>query len=253
MPLKDNVPTWVNPWLEHNFDLLSADLQQKILSERERWRVDAEAAQRARDALLGRLVASVDVIASTTIPHQPFYTLDTAIDITARAITAALHDIPVDAVHTSEYWVNTRARHWERLRALVELGRLPVFDIRTGSTYVSESGLPDWPQCDGLGLARSGMVDFARFQGVEVGHVPGSEHEGRKKQNTMLKVVAALIHLRTEPRSDLAVSKEIERWTQQKDMYVSARTVTNYIKEIEKSLGLSRKDLRLTDRDDARD
>ncbi|WP_301235479.1 hypothetical protein [Pandoraea cepalis] len=247
------MPTWLEPWHEFDFNLLSADMQQKVIAERQRWRQEVEAQQQARETLLNRLVTSVDIIASASVQDQTFYTLDNAVDITARAITAVLHDIPAEGAHTSEYWSDTCARHRERLRALVELGRLPVFDLRTGSAYVSESGLPNWTLCEGLGLARSGMVDFARCQGVEVREAQESEHKGTKKQNTMLRVVAALIHLRGEPRNDLAISKEIESWTEQRDICVSARTVTNYIKEIEKSLGLSRRELGLSGREDASD
>ncbi|MPV64383.1 hypothetical protein [Burkholderia sp. BE17] len=249
MTMKDKAPTWLEPWHEFNLDSLSADMQQKVLAERQRWQQDVEARQRARETLLNRLVASIDIITSTTLPNQPFFSLDTTVDITARAITAALHDIPTDEAHTSEYWADTCARHRERLRALVELGRLPVFDLSTGSTYVYESGLPDWTQCDGLGLVRSGAVDFARCQGVEVRDAQESQHKGTKKQNTMLKVMAALIQLRHQPRSELAISKEIENWTQQMGEPVSARTVTNYLREIEESLGWSRRVLGLNDRE----
>jgi hypothetical protein len=95
------------------------------------------------------------------------------------------------------------------------------------------------------------MVDFARCQGVEVSGAQESERKGTKKQNTMLKVVAALIHLRNQPRSGLAIAKEIENWTQSiEGGTVTARTVTSYIKEIEEVLGLSRQKLGLTDRED---
>lgn len=255
MPMKDRVPTWVDSWLENNFDLLSTDLQQKILLERERWRVDAEAAQRAREALLNRLVASVDVIASTTMPELKFYTLDKAIDITARAITETLHDIPASMAHTSEYWADTLSKHQERLRALVELGRLSVFDMRTAGTSVLEPGLPDWEQCANLGLARSGMVDFARCQGVEISDAQRPEKTSKKKQDKMLAVIAALICLRNQPRSDVAISKQIETWTALKwakdEIRVDARTINNYIKEIGETLGLSRKALGLPEREDS--
>lgn len=252
--MKDNVPTWLDPWLGHNFDLLSAQMKQSIVAERERWRVDAEAAQRAREVLLNRLVTSIDVITSTTIPDQRFYALDTAIDITARAITLALHDIPASEVDTSEYWVDTLAKHQERLRALVELGRLVVFDVRTASPSVFESGLPEWAQCANLGLTRSGMVDFARCQGVEIGDAQEPQRVNTKKQRTMLKVIAALIYLRNRPRSDFAISKEIEIWTRSiEETAVTARTVTSYIKEIGEVLGISRAKLGLTERDDASD
>jgi len=254
MPMKDNVPTWVDTWLEQNFDLLAPDLQQKILSERERSRLDSEAARRAREASLDRLVASVDVITSTVIPVQHFYTLDQAVDITARAITQALHDIPPSDVHTSEHWADTLAKHQNRLRALVELGRLAVFDVHTAGTCVFEYGLPDWAKCFNLGLTRSGVVDFARCQGVEIREVERPERVSTKKQRAMLKVIAALIHLRNQPKSHLAITKEIENWTESiEGGAVTARTVTSYIKEIEDALGLSRKDLGLSGRDDALD
>lgn len=253
MPMKDKALTWVDPWLEHNFDLLSADLQQKILSERERWRVDAAAAQRTREALLNRLVASVDVITSTTMPELKFYTLDKAIDITARAITEALHDIPASKAHTSEYWADTLSKHQERLRALVELGRLSVFDTNTSGACVFESGLPDWAKCGNLGLSRSGIVDFARCQGVEIRGAQEPERKSTKNYNTMLKVMATLIYLRNEPKSDGAISTEIESRSQLMGIAVSARTVTNYIADIGKTLEISRKKLGLSDREDASD
>lgn len=251
MPLEDRAPTWLDPWFEHNFALLSADLQQKILAERERWRAEVEATQRAREAVLSRLVTSVDVITSAAIPDRPFYALNDAVEITARAIVEALHDIPAGDAHTSEYWSDTLSKHRERLCALAELGKLTVFDVRTASVCMVEFEPPDWKNCENLGLTRSGMVDFARCQGIDVMGAQEAEHKRTKKQNTMLRVVAALIYLRNEPPSDLAISKEVETWTQLREMNVSARTVTNYITEIGEALGLSRKELGLTDREDA--
>ncbi|PQV51913.1 hypothetical protein [Paraburkholderia sp. BL21I4N1] len=254
MPMKDNVTTWVGSWHEQNFDLLAPDLQQKILSEHERLRLASEAEQRAREASLDRLVASVDVVTSTAIPVQHFYTLDRAVDITARSIIHALHDIPPSEAHTSEYWADTLAKHQVRLRALVELGRLAVFDVRTAGTCVFEHGLPDWAKCSNLGLTRSGVVDFARCQGVEICEVERPERVSTKKQRTMLKVIAALIHLRNQPKSHLAIAKEIENWTESiEDGAVTARTVTSYIKEIEDALGLTRQKLGLSGREDASD
>lgn len=253
MPTTDNVPTWIDPWMEQNFNLLSAPMQQSILAERGRWRVEAEAAQRAREASLNRFVASIDLITSTTISDQPFYTLHKAIEITARAITVALHGIPADEVETSEYWFDTLAKHQERLRALIELGRLAVFDVRTAAACMFESGLPDWTQCAYLGLTRSGMVSFARCQGVEIGDDQKPEKTSKKKQDTMLRVVAALIYLRNQPRSSVAISKEISNWTERRGINVTAKTVNNYITDIGNDLGVSRTELGLTERDDASD
>lgn len=252
MPMKDNVPTWLEPWHEFNVDLLSAEMRQLVLAEQERWRAEREQKRQEQAALLNRLVASVDVIASTAIPELKFYTLDDAVDITARAITAALHDVHASEAHTSEYWADTRARHQERLRALIELGRLNVFDTNTGSMSPIESRLPDWAECANRGLTRSGMVDFARCQGVEIIDSVELARNSTKKQNTMLKVIAALLYLRNQPQSDIAISKQIERWAESIDgeLHVTSRTVTSYIKEIRKTLGLSRKELGLPEREE---
>lgn len=251
--MKDRAPTWLTPSLERDFDLLSADMKQSILEERERWRVDAESTRHANEASLNRLVKSIDVIAWATIPDQPFYTLHKAIEITARAITVALHGISASEVETSEYWTDTLAKHQERLHALVELGRLDVFDIHTAGACAFESGLPDWAQCANLGLTRSGMATFARSQGVEIGDDQKPGKTNKKKQDTLLRVVAALIYLRNQPRSGLAISTEIANWTEGQGINVSSKTVNNYITDIEKELGLSRKELCLSERGDVSD
>jgi hypothetical protein len=249
MPLKSNVPTWLEPWHEFNLDLLSAEMRQQVIAERQRWRQEVEAEQRTRDALLNRLVTSVDTIASTTVPDQPFFSLDTAVDITARAIIAALHDISADDAHTSEYWTDTCAKHRERLCALAELGRVPVIDMRTGSPDSYPHGLPDWAQCANLGLDRSGLGEFARCQGVEIGDAHKPEKISKKKQDGMLRVIAALLYLRNQKPSGLAISQEIEKWTQTVEGgAITARTVTSYIKEIGEVLGISRKELGLPER-----
>ncbi|PRY03209.1 hypothetical protein [Paraburkholderia sp. BL25I1N1] len=256
MPMKDNVSTWLEPWHEASLDLLSVDMRERVIAELDRRNREVERKQQERETSLNRLAASVDIITSAAISDEPFYRLDKAIDITARAITEALHEVPAEEAHTSEYWAKTLANHRERLRALVELGRLTVFDMHSAGTCVFESGLPDWAQCNHLGLARSGMVDFARCQGVDISsgaHKP--EKISKKKQDTMLKVIAALLYLRYRPQTKLAIATEIENWTQSidGDVAVTARTVTGYIKEIGESLGLSRKDLGLIDRDGAPD
>jgi len=249
MPLKSNVPIRIEPWHEVSFDLLSAEMQQLVIAERQRWRQEVEAEQRTREALLNRLVASVDIIASTTVPDQPLFSLDEAVDITARAIIATLHDILANDAHGSEHWANTCAKHRERLCALVELGRVPVIDMRTGSPDSYPHGLPGWAQCGHLGLDRSGLREFANCQGVEIGDAHKPEKISKKKQDAMLKVIAALLYLRNQKPSGLAISQEIENWTQSVEGgAITARTVTSYITEIGKVLGISRKELGLPER-----
>jgi hypothetical protein len=67
----------------------------------------------------------------------------------------------------------------------------------------------------------------------------------------MLKVIAGLLYLRNQPRAKSAIAAEIENWSHSTNgVTVTARTVTGYIKEIGETLGLTRKMLGLSEREE---